>query len=735
MTPEPTGRPTWQTAHDPLARPRASMDATEAEHAHGSSDRRVNAHLGSQIWLERDLTREQVGELVDRAADVGFGQLRVFLMWPWIQSESPDRWDFELFDAVFDAAAEHGIAIKATLTANSGPWWLGTGSVLHSQTMTLDPSFRPRMEAYIAACVKRYANHPALGQWILWNEPMNPPENPWGDTFVTAEARDLWPHVLREKYQDIAGLNTRWRTGYASFDEVPMANDVMHPAHRNNTWRSFGPILSDYELRSRIIENELGWIADKVRENDPSTPLCANPCQSLYNHAEAGYNLQNIGKVVDVLGATFHAPWSFGFAKRDTHSALIIAGLSLLQNVPGAQGAEVTEAQTGNTHYAGHTPLGVTPSQIAATYLAPVLAGAQSVTGWCFNTRAQDFEAGEWGLLDDDNRIGLRARAVTRVARALDRLEDAVGPWAPAPYSALVLTSEQSQAVEYAFFQAGDSSFNRGADAAPQSAALLTAELLRDGVQAGMMPISGLSTDVSADVVVASHLAAWSDEQSAQLLSLAERGATVVVDGISGEFDLDARLHRPWPGGMADVVGARSRGLETAHDGSARYPAQLFGQLVSTFAGVRDDFEINDPAWRPLAEPSFGDGSPVAWERPWGDGRITFVAASLAKTILDPEAGVAIVNAVLRQVTDRIPRPCRPLTQHAFVLTIRSETAGDAWGVFAPEVVDRGGSEVRLQLAPGEYVDLWTGDRHSVGTQGTLSLPALDGIALIVPLD
>jgi len=292
------------------------MDATEAEHAHGSSDRRVNAHLGSQIWLERDLTREQVGELVDRAADVGFGQLRVFLMWPWIQSESPDRWDFELFDAVFDGAAEHGIAIKATLTANSGPWWLGTGSVLHSQTMTLDPSFRPRMEAYIAACVKRYANHPALGQWILWNEPMNPPENPWGDTFVTAEARDLWPHVLREKYQDIAGLNTRWRTGYASFDEVPMANDVMHPAHHNNTWRSFGPILSDYELRSRIIENELGWIADKVRENDPSTPLCANPCQSLYNHAEAGYNLQNIGKVVDVLGATFHAPWSFGFAKR-----------------------------------------------------------------------------------------------------------------------------------------------------------------------------------------------------------------------------------------------------------------------------------------------------------------------------------------------------------------------------------------------------------------------------------
>jgi Beta-galactosidase/Beta-galactosidase trimerisation domain len=719
--PVSTGRLAGQTPRD-----------TSAPRAASAESRHVNSRLGSQIWLERDLTAEEVRQLVDSAADVGFGQLRVFLMWPWIQSESPEHWDFRLFDAVFDAAAEHGIKIKATLTANSGPWWLGTGSVLHSQTMTLDPSFRPRMEAYIAACVTRYSNHPALGQWILWNEPMNPPENPWGDTFVTPEARALWPHVLREKYQDIAELNTRWRTGYTGFDDVPMVTDITHPAHRNNTWRSFGPLLSDYELRSRIIESELGWIADRVREHDSTTPLCANPCQSLYNHAEAGYNFQNIGEIVDVLGATFHAPWSFGFAARDTHSALMIAGLSLLQNVPGAQGAEVTEAQTGNTHYAGHTPLGVSPSQIATTYLAPVLAGAESVTGWCFNTRAQDFEAGEWGLLDDDNRIGPRAHAVTAVARALDHLEDAVGPWVPAPYSAVLVTSEQSQAVEFAFSQVGDSSFNRGADAAPQSAALLTAELLRDGIQAGMMPISGLNADVAADVIVASHLAAWSDEQAARLLTLAERGATVVVDGISGEFDLDARLHRPWPGGMADVVGARSRGLETAHDGTAGYPAQLFGQVMGKFAGVRDDFEITNDAWSPLTEPLFaGDGSPVAWERRWGDGRLVFVAASLAKTILDPQAGVAIVNAVLRQVTDRIPRPCRPLTQHAFVLTIHGENSRAAWGVFAPEVADRGGQVVRLQLPPGEYLDVWTGERHSVGTDGTLSLPALDGIALI----
>ena len=695
----------------------------------------MNKRLGTQVWLERDLSKADTFSLVARAAEVGFGQLRIFLMWPWIQAESSEHWDFELFDNVFDAAAEHGIEIKATLTANSGPWWLGTGSVLHSQTMTLESSFRDSMEAYISTCVQRYSTHLALGQWILWNEPMNPPENPWGETVVTDDARALWPGILREKYDnDIAALNKRWRSGYATFDEVPLANDVTHPAHRNNTWRSFGPILSDYVLRSRIIEHELRWVATKVRAHDTHTPLCANPCQSLFNHAEAGYNLQSLGDIVDVLGATFHAPWSFGFAQRNTHTSLVVAGLTLLQNVPGEHGVEVTEAQTGNTHYAGHTPLGVSPSQIASTYLAPILAGAQSVTGWCFNTRAQDFEAGEWGLLDDDNQIGERARSVTKVADCLDRLDKEVGRWRPAAPRALVLTSEQSQAVEYAFSQVGDSSYHRGADTAPQGAALITAELLRDGVQAGMMPVSGVNSDTRADVIIASHLAAWSEQFGTQLLSLAYGGATVVVDGLSGEFDLDATLHRPWPGGMAGVVGARSRGLETAHDGTTAFPAQLFGQDVGHFAGVRDDLDISEDAWNPLSEPVFAsDGTPVAWERPWGSGRLLFVTASIANTLLDPNAGTAAVNAVLRHATSHIPRPCRPLSPNTIVITANAANA-DISGIFAPEISDRGGRPIRVQLRPGPYLDVWTDAEHSVGPAGILKLSVPDGIALMVPL-
>ena len=71
--------------------------------------------------------------LFAQAAESGLGWVRLFLMWPWIE-EGPGTWNFGVFDLAFDAAVRHGVRIKATLTANSGPWWLGTPSMLHSHT-------------------------------------------------------------------------------------------------------------------------------------------------------------------------------------------------------------------------------------------------------------------------------------------------------------------------------------------------------------------------------------------------------------------------------------------------------------------------------------------------------------------------------------------------------------------------------------------------------------------------
>lgn len=106
--------------------------------------------LGCQLWLEADDTAERIDALVQQAAEVGLGALRVFLNWPWIERQ-PGYFDFLQYDHVFAAAQHHGLGIKATLMANSGPWHAGTPGVLHAFTGFMDQNHRDAASRYIAA--------------------------------------------------------------------------------------------------------------------------------------------------------------------------------------------------------------------------------------------------------------------------------------------------------------------------------------------------------------------------------------------------------------------------------------------------------------------------------------------------------------------------------------------------------------------------------------------------------
>lgn len=688
----------------------------------------IDSRLGSQIWLEREDSPSRVRGLINSAAELGIGQLRTFLMWPWIQAESPSSWDFQLFDSLFDAAAAKGIKIKATLTANSGPWWLGTASVLHSHTLILDDHAWDAAEAYITACASRYGGHPALGQWILWNEPFNRGSFKKSLAIRTTTARQEWTAFLKQRDSDIDTLNRRWRTGYASFDDVELPEGISNTHHRDSAWRSFGPELADAEFRAQQLERQLSRIARTLRMSDPSTPLCVNPNNTLENHALNGYRLGELAHIVDVLGASFHAPWHFTFAAQSDHAALVIAGLSLLRGASNGGPVEVTELQTGNTFYAGEKALGILPSTVATTYLAPLLAGAESVTGWCFNTRSQDFEAGEWGLLDDLDQIGDRALALSKVRDVLSRLDEAIGMWDPIAPVAVVLVSEQSQAVELAIAEHSSNEIASNADVAIRGSALITAELNKLGVAAGLVTLTSL--DPNARLVVVANHVAWEDETAEALLACAERGATLLIDATSGQFDLDARLHRPWPGGLASQIGLRSRGLATDPAGEEDVSVNLNGRAFSGASNVRSSLELSDESWSAKENLVFAaDSQPVLWERQWGTGRILVSAVPLAHSLVGRSTGQALVSYILELATANIPVSCRPLSAETSIFTVSGQH-GHAVGIFAPHISKRA-ANMAVSIAPGSYTDLWSNTSIEVGIDGLYLSDTPDGIVLL----
>ena len=689
----------------------------------------MDARLGTQLWLERDDNPERVVDLVRLATEVGFGQVRVFLMWPWVQ-DRPDQWDFSLFDQAFDAAATTGLKVKATLTANSGPWWLGTPSVLHSHTPLLSDDWTGPVTAYVEKCVTRYAGHPALGQWVIWNEPYYSFAYPGEQVVRPERARRTWVALLQERYGSVAELNRRWRTGFSTFDEAPLPEELAHPAHRANPWQSFGPLLDECRLRAILLEEDLRLIAETVRRYDPVTPLCINPSELLANHAAGGYRLAQLSCLVDVLGASFHAPWHFSFAPRDAHRALSVVGLSLVQATQGQRSCEVTEIQTGNTYYAGRLPLGASEGDVAASYLAPLLAGASSVTGWCFNTRHQDFEAGEWALLDDGDCLTERSLAVTRVGKALSQLDKVIGTWQPAPPEAAVFISEGSQAVALAL-AAANSEGPRGAGTAMQGSALLAVALERLGVHSALATLPGL-LEMAPKFVLCSDVIAWGDDTAETLLELAARGATVLIDGTSGRFDPDARLHVPWPAGLAGQVGLYGRGLLTHPHGIGEGEVFLHGRYLGRLVGVRSDVAIEDPTWSCAGDLTFRHESrPLLWTRAWGAGSLAYCPGALARSTVELVEAGPVVAYILSRATTKLQRTIKPLSPNTFTLRVEGDN-GNAIGVFSTDALQRDGEPFVVQVPAGDYEELWTGQTHYVGKDGLLALQNAEGIALLV---
>ena len=661
--------------------------------------------------------------LFAQAAASGLGWARIFLMWPWIEEE-PGAWNFGVFDLAFDAAVRHGIRIKATLTANSGPWWLGTPSMLHSHTGFLGPDQRPAMERYIRTVSNGIRGMPGLGQWILWNEPN-------GGNERTPEALVHWQGWLQRHYDgDIAALTT---VGGQATGRLPIQfpEDIPHPAHRGQFWNSYGPWLLDWQARAAWLNGELAWISEIVRSIDATTELCVNPTEVMANQALGGTDLDGMARLVDVIGASYHPAWHFTFADRLEFPGLMVAGVRLEAAQPGARRVEVTEVQSGNTLNSSNRPANVTPAEVARFYLAGLAAGAESVTGWCLNVRSHDFEAGDWGLLDNQDRPSGRSRMLAQLCARLDAAYACTGRWSAAQPRAWVGISPHAQALEAAEAR-GTTVPGRLAHDGAHGAALLAVRLLELGISTAMAPMANLPdrAEQPGDLLVLSHVVAWTEESAERMLAFAHSGGCLVVDATCGRKTLDGSLQRPWPGGLAAAIGLQVIDLETRPDG---YELALIGQPAGRWLLARQQAEL-DPAsgWYAWEELRFtDDGEACVWERPYGSGRIVLVRGMLGPSLVHTRS-VAAARYILGRAGAAARHSVRPTGSHwaTFAVPIEVER-GALTAVFAPDLLDRRGQPIHLYAAPGSYTDLWSGTTFDSSSAGELVLPADNGIALL----
>lgn len=581
--------------------------------------------LGAQIWIEPGQKPEDVERWFKTLADGRMPVARLFLMWNYVERE-PGVWDFALYDQAFRAAEKYHVRVVATLTPNWGP--PHRGYTYASQGGPISDTDERLAEAreYVGRVVARYKSSPALDSWMLMNEPG---QRPAPDRLALQRYR-AW---LARKYGTVAKLNEAWMTDFASFTSIPFDPRWTAAGFAFNAPAAF----TDWQTFWRA---HLAWylneIASEVRHNDPAHHVHVNPHALVGNLASNSFDLPVWRSFLDSLGASIHPSWHFGLLKREQFALGVSYVCDLVRGASEPHPFWVTELQGGPNLYSSVRPLSPTREDIAQWVWTGVGAGADRVVFWLLNARAQGSEAGEWSLLDFNGRTSDRFDAASDIARVLERNASFFDKARPVESPVTIILSLETMTLQERF--ASNDSPARGRDAHVLEALGLYQALNELGIPARLKHIDDFDwRDASQPprLVILPHVTALTAAQARNIETFVRGGNTLLVTGLTGFYDNEARFlpSERWP--LADLLGARPKEVQTPTAGAEvvwsrpalTLPSLLWlGEIENDSAEVaaRQDGEVTavrkragrgEAVWIPSPVGMgawFGDGAPLA---------------------------------------------------------------------------------------------------------------------------
>ena len=495
--------------------------------------------IGSEFFLNRTETQESVQRHFHLMHENGLTLARIFVIWDDIE-RTPNNWDFTGYDWIYDAAAESGIKIVATLCAEDPPGWVKKTPFYHNRTNLNDPEIRKHAAIYIEKVVSRYKNHPAQGVWLLMNEPEKYDLEP-----STFQAFGDW---LQAKYGTVDELNKHWFRPFASFSDVRLTPDQL-----SEYWNEYPAVVDWREFNIDNLVNQLFWIQERIRALDADHPTHIN-VTSPTGGAE-GQDVWKEKRLVDILGASIHPAWIFPpHSKRSEYGERFAYRLDLIGSPAGEQPWWVTELQSGPTIYTGGFPLNPTPEDMTRWLWDSFGAGSKGVLFWLWHPRVGGTEAGEWGLVSLEGKPSERLAAVKSVVQGLKRnayLADA----RPQPAKVAILYNRES-----AIINSLDDRTQRRGNEVEESLMGCYLALHRAHVPVQLVDIEQLKKTLPAriQVLYIPYSYAIDDQGVAALRDFVNQGGTLWADGLTAWKNETGEIRPTIPGGLSDVFGVEA---------------------------------------------------------------------------------------------------------------------------------------------------------------------------------
>lgn len=584
---------------------RATRGAQRAATSQGSqlADLTDELRIGAEFFLNRTETRESVRRQFHLMQENGLTLARIFVIWDDIE-RTPNNWNFEGYDWIYDAAAESGIKIVATLCAEDPPGWVKKTPFYHNRTNLNDPELRRNAAIYIGKVVDRYRNHPAQGAWLLMNEPAKYDVEP-----VTLQAFGDW---LQAKYGTVGELNKHWFRPIDRFSNVQLTADQL-----TDYWNDYRFAVDWMDFNIDNLVDQLVWIKGQIRALDANHPTHINVTMPT-----GGTNGQDVWKekrVVDILGASIHPAWIFPpTAATSEYGERFAYRLDLIGTPAGDQPWWVTELQSGPTIYTGRFPLNPTPGDMTRWLWDSFAAGSKGVIFWLWHPRVGGTEAGEWGLVSLEGTPSERLPAVKAVADGLKR-NPYLAEAKPQPAKVAILYNRETAIIN----SLDGRSQNRGNEAEESLLGCYLA-LHRAHIPIHFVDIDQLRKRLvdGYDVLYIPYSYAIDDQAVAALRDFVSQGGTLWADGLTAWKNETGEIRPTIPGGLSDVFGVEASDI---------YPVKA-DQPYS----VTDENEGAGELWK-LALQMKGaeailrdkEGKPFATRHYFGKGQVFYFGSAL----------------------------------------------------------------------------------------------------------
>lgn len=534
--------------------------------------------FGAQIFIEPGQTQADIDNWFRMLNENGMKTTRIRMFESYMHK--PDEtWDFSLFDMAFKAAEKYNIKVYATLFPYTEKTDIG------GFKFPRDEQHLQSISVYIEKLVTHFSRFKSMYSWVLINEPGVGGEIPEND-FTKAKYREWLKNNPPKEFTE---------KGYPVLVELTDQRFLLD----YNTWF-------------------LKWIADEIKKYDTSHIIHVNNHAIFQNCAE--YDYPEWRKFLTTVGGSAHAGWHFGYFKRDQYALAMSANSEIMRSSAGQLPWLMTEIQGGNNTYSGIAPLCPTKEEIAQWMW--IILGSHGKGGifWSLNPRSSGIEAGEWAMLDFQDKPSDRLTAAAEVIQVIESKPDLFANAREVESGVNLLYIRQSLWAEKKMEMPSSPRFEAREEGGVMKSVLGYFETLSElGINCNIREFGEFDfskSDYTGSTIILANQISVPSKYAAILESFVSKGGKLMVDGLTGFFDDD--LHNTMKTGFPF--------------------AQLFGGNISEFKMLDNQFEVklgqvNLPAhlWRGFISNNTAeilstvDGLPVATRNRFGKGETLWI--------------------------------------------------------------------------------------------------------------